>query len=183
MTAPAVGKTRSFFWLPQFSLRQLMFLTGLFAFGVPAVLNATFMSANATLGLMYLLLTIAILAAVYCEGALRAFWLGFAVFGWGFVIFTLYSLETLNWRAPGGTTFIHYLYDEVLPKTYVEGEPPVFTPRWPSRCQPSMRSLGWANRAEVVMNCPVCVVKPRASSACLARPSQTGETSAQSVPP
>ena len=79
------------------------------------------------------LVTIAILAAVYCEGALRAFWLGFAVFGWGFVIFTLYSLETLNWRAPGGTTFIHYLYDEVLPKTYVEGEPPVFTPRWPSR--------------------------------------------------
>ena len=46
MTTPIAGNTKSFHWLPQFSLRQLMFLSGLFAFGVSAVMAVSILNRN-----------------------------------------------------------------------------------------------------------------------------------------
>ena len=140
MTTAGANKSNSFHWLPQFSLRQLMFLSGLFAFGMPAMLHASYLWANIILGLMFLLFTIAILSAVYCEGSLRAFWLGFAVFGWGFVAFTFYTLLTLNWGASGGTSLFDYMYDEVLDiptreASSITVEPKFVTNRFPRAIQ------------------------------------------------
>ena len=61
-------------------------LVAVAAFGCMAVMNANDVWARAVGTVSLLALFYSIIAAVYCRDVQRAFWLGFAVFGWGYVL-------------------------------------------------------------------------------------------------
>lgn len=68
----------------QFSLRSLFAATGLVGLGTYALIYATTFWAVLAYTLCVILLFSAILLAVAASGRSRFFWLGFALFGWGY---------------------------------------------------------------------------------------------------
>jgi hypothetical protein len=68
--------------MPRFSIRQLLFATALVAAGIVALLNATATIAATAIAIVLVLLGAAVLLAIYRDGQARAFWIGFAFFGW-----------------------------------------------------------------------------------------------------
>ena len=74
----------------RFTLRQLLGIVALIALAVPALMHASLWWAAAWLSGYLLALGIALLGIVYRDGARRAFWIGFALFGWEYVL-TVYG--------------------------------------------------------------------------------------------
>ena len=68
----------------RFSIARLMGIVLVSAVGLAAWHNADEPWAGVMLLLTWGILCLAIVGAVYCKGARRAWWLGFAIFGWGY---------------------------------------------------------------------------------------------------
>jgi hypothetical protein len=75
----------------RFSIRQLLLGTTLVAIGCVALRSASPTWVAALLGLMLLTLTAAVPLAIFRQGADRAWWFGFALFGWLYVLLLAYS--------------------------------------------------------------------------------------------
>jgi hypothetical protein len=76
----------------QFSIRGLLWAVTVLAVGIAALINANVLWQGAIWGLVLYGLTAAILLAVYRREQARAYWLGFAVFGWMYLAVFLASL-------------------------------------------------------------------------------------------
>jgi hypothetical protein len=77
----------------RFSLKNLLIATGVVALACVALRSASENWAGALLGVMIALLAAAILLAIYRRGADRAFWIGFAVCGWLYVLTLIYGWD------------------------------------------------------------------------------------------
>ncbi len=75
----------------QFSIRGLLWAITVLAVGMAALLNANALWQGLAWGLALYALTAAILLVVYRRAEQRAFWLGFAVFGWSYLLLFLTS--------------------------------------------------------------------------------------------
>jgi len=75
----------------RFSIRQLLLGTTLVAVACVALRSASPAWVAALLGLMLLVLTAAVPLAIFRQGAQRAFWFGFALFGWLYILLLAYS--------------------------------------------------------------------------------------------
>jgi len=71
-----------------FSIKGLLAAVTLIAVGLFALMNASYVWSSVVLSLTLLLLLIALVAIVYQRGEPRSFWVGFAIFGWGYFILT-----------------------------------------------------------------------------------------------
>jgi hypothetical protein len=70
--------------IPSFSLRALAITLGLLVFGVAATASNHWLGAGLVILLHLLLLCLALGNALVLRGGPRVFWIGFAVFGWGY---------------------------------------------------------------------------------------------------
>jgi hypothetical protein len=84
----------------RFSLRQLFVGMAVIALGCVALRNASGAWVAAMLGLAQLALATAILLVIFRRGAERAYWIGFATFGWLYLLLVLFS-----WTLPPNTNF------------------------------------------------------------------------------
>lgn len=114
-----------------FSLKQLFLWTAFVALGCVALRNASDIWSAALLGLVILVLAAAVLLAVFRGDRQRAFWIGFATFGWLYVL-----LLAFGWSLDPNTTpdnplrpwnlattrisdiCYHWLYDAAFAKYY-----------------------------------------------------------------
>jgi hypothetical protein len=122
------------FTLPKFSfgLRQLFLWTAAIALGLVALRSASPFWVAAMMGLALLVLASSILLVVFRQGATRAYWIGFATFGW---LYTL--LLCTGWWPVDPTSDVnspfrahnfltqqvsdaayHWLYDKAFEKYY-----------------------------------------------------------------
>lgn len=83
----------------QFSIRGLLWAVTILAVGMAALLNASGIWQGLSWALVLYALTAAILLVIYRREEKRAFWLGFATFGW------LYLLLFLTSQAPSQFQF------------------------------------------------------------------------------
>ena len=90
------------------------------AVGLAAWRNADEPWAGAMLLLTWGILCMAIVSAIYCKGGRRAWWLGFAVFGWGYLALLRYSRD---WGMPLNP--LRLLLDMVQPWMAPPPQPPV----------------------------------------------------------
>lgn len=72
--------------MPSFSLKWMLAGVAAVALGCVAMVYASPGVATITRGLVILLVLFAPLGVVYRTGGRRAFWLGFAVFGFGYIV-------------------------------------------------------------------------------------------------
>lgn len=77
---------------PQLSLAATLGWVGFFAVGCAALAKPTFFWAGLLWSLVMATLGAALLAAIFRTGASRAFWVGFALFGWGHMTLALAPL-------------------------------------------------------------------------------------------
>ena len=75
----------------RFSIRQLLLGTALVAVGCVALRSASPTWVAALLGVVLLVLTAAVPLAIFRQGAQRAWWFGFALFGWLYLLLLAYS--------------------------------------------------------------------------------------------
>lgn len=75
----------------RFSIRQLLLGTALVAAACVALRSASPDWVAALLGLTLLVLVAAIALAIFRQAGQRAFWLGFAMFGWAYLLLLAYS--------------------------------------------------------------------------------------------
>lgn len=75
--------------LPRFKIRSLLGVVVFVAIAIAALRAADDHWDSGTLGLILLILLMAILLAVHRTDRRRAYWLGFALFGWAYLIVTL----------------------------------------------------------------------------------------------
>ena len=75
----------------RFSIRQLLVATALVAVACVALRSASPIWVAALLGLTLLMLTAALPLAICRQGADRAWWSGFALFGWMYLLLLAYS--------------------------------------------------------------------------------------------
>lgn len=93
----------------RFSLKQLLLATAFVALGCVALRSANATWVAAMFGLALLILVASLLLATYRDGRSRAFWVGFALFGW---IHLLFPMATGLQPTQVITTRIsHRLYD------------------------------------------------------------------------
>jgi hypothetical protein len=109
---------------PQFSLRWLLGLTALVALACTALINASDTWAMLLHSSLLASLLVAVLRAAYRRGAVRAFWVGFALFGWVYLILVYWvhynSQFTDDFNDPSGselatTRLLQLSYDHLLP--------------------------------------------------------------------
>jgi hypothetical protein len=114
-----------------FSLKQLFVWTAVVGLGCVALRNASDVWAAAMLGLVVLVLASAILLAIFRSEARRAFWIGFATFGWLYVLLLAFGWSLDPNNGPDNplrphnlvTTRIsnacyHWLYDAAFARYY-----------------------------------------------------------------
>jgi hypothetical protein len=105
--------------LPRFSIAGLMGLVVVVAVGVAALRFATELWAGILLMLTLGALGAAVLAFHERTGARRAWWRGFALFGWGYVVLALGPWAS-EWIAPGLPTTI--ALDGLYARSHPAGE-------------------------------------------------------------
>jgi hypothetical protein len=84
----------------RFTLAQLMVLVLVLGFGFAALRNADHYWANATYTIAILSVSTALLGAIVRRGTARVPWIGYAVFGWTYIL-----LELLPSWTPSGFGF------------------------------------------------------------------------------
>ncbi len=107
----------------RFSLKQLLLATALVAVGCVALRNANTTWVGAMVGLTWIALAASLLLAVYRDGQLRAFWVGFAVAGWLYLVLPIYGwsfMSNLQGNTVITTRISHWAYDRL----YSEPVPP-----------------------------------------------------------
>ena len=82
--------------MPRFSIGHLLAATALVALGRLALLKSSALLAAALMGAVVLVLIAAVVLAIYRTAETRAFWIGFAVFGWGYLLLCYGPLFTAN---------------------------------------------------------------------------------------
>jgi hypothetical protein len=95
---------------PQISIAQLLVVMVPLAIGLTAIANPTPFWEICIFGFALFVLFTAVLGAIYRTGGTRAFWLGFALFGWGFLLLCAglpFDHNPLN-RAPNPYQFFNY---------------------------------------------------------------------------
>jgi len=70
--------------LPRFSLRALFIAVGLFGLGLVVLINASDLWASAVFTVTLCVLFIGVVGSIL-SGPARAYWIGFTVFGWGYL--------------------------------------------------------------------------------------------------
>jgi hypothetical protein len=75
----------------RFSIAGLMGIVLVAAIGLAALRSPSAIWAGAIFSLTCAVLGLAIVGAIYCKGAARAWWLGFCVFGWGYLAMVGFS--------------------------------------------------------------------------------------------
>lgn len=126
----------SLFTLPRwsFGLRQLFLWMAAIAVGLVALRSATMTWVAATLGLAIAVLAASILLVIYRRGGQRAYWSGFATFGWLYLLL-VFGSWTLGRMAHDDSplrahnlltqqlskTSYHWLYDKAFEKYYASG--------------------------------------------------------------
>jgi hypothetical protein len=89
--------------MPRFSIRHLLTATALVALGCLALLKSSALLAAAMMASIALSLVAAIILAIYRTGDARAFWLGFSVVGWIYLLLCYGPLFPEN-NSPFGST-------------------------------------------------------------------------------
>jgi hypothetical protein len=88
----------------QFSLRQLLYATAFTGVACAALIYASALWAAAAFSLAIALLLAAIVLAYAAQGRQRAFWIGFAVCGWGYLAMLHSPILTFDdsthWHGP-----------------------------------------------------------------------------------
>jgi hypothetical protein len=100
--------------MPRFSIRQLLATTAFIAVGCCALLNASAWVASALFCGVTLILSAAVLFAIYREAERRAFWIGFAVLGWTYLFLCFsgfLSATSLGWHSNLPALLAGALYD------------------------------------------------------------------------
>lgn len=128
---PARPKRRWF----QFSIKALLGTTTFVAIGCAALLNASEWWASVTCTLVLGVLLVAVLRSVFCRGPSRAFWLGFAILGWAYVLLIFWPMgpdPTFPCQRHLLTTKVaNWAYFELLPLVRTPPSPPVPSPPMP----------------------------------------------------
>jgi hypothetical protein len=110
------------YWF-QFSIAALFGVTVFVALACTALLNASEWWGSATCTLTLVVLLVAVLLSVFRRGPSRAFWVGFAIFGWAYVLL-------IFWPAPDplSTCQRHLLTTKLSNWAYFKLLPLVRTP-------------------------------------------------------
>lgn len=88
----------------QFSVRQLLIAVAFLAIGITALQSANSVWMSAIWGVVPLSLAVAILLILYRRDEVRAYWVGFAVFGWlyfGIVLLAYWPVGNAPHYGPG----------------------------------------------------------------------------------
>ena len=98
----------------RFSTRSALIVTTLVACGLGAIVSQLRLAASAVYTVHFALLCVSIVGAILGRANVRAFWLGFAVFGWcyWFIAFE----NTTSRRASGYVMFYSPWQNETLPQ-------------------------------------------------------------------
>ena len=124
----------------QFNLRHLFAATTMAGFSTYALIYATPVWAAASFTLCIVLLLAAVIFATADYRRSRFFWLGFAIFGWGYWLVLSSPILSLgstaqNWRLnpeegpPLITTrYLIWIYNSVLPSVHPPPPAPITTP-------------------------------------------------------
>jgi hypothetical protein len=112
------------------SIAMLLVYIALFAVGLAALRVSSRLWANVGFSLAITLLLAAVAGLIYLRGESRAFALGFALFGWPYLLITFGPTPFGNWRdllvtKPALAILEEYLKDAAPPVT----PPPVTPPR------------------------------------------------------
>lgn len=118
--SPPVPAKPSWF---QFSIKALLGLAAFVAAACAALLNASEWWASATCTITLVVLLVAVLRSVFRRGPSRAFWLGFAIFGWAYVLLTFWPQSD-----PTSPCQRHLLTTKLSKWAYFELLPLVRTP-------------------------------------------------------
>src|SRR4051794_34921237 len=102
---------------PRLSLSGLMVLVVFIGVGIAALRDASEPWAGIVLLLTLGLLGVSILGVVYRREARRAWWVGFALFGWGYAALTLAPWSKPD-KLPTGV-LLDYLYVRMSPRKVV----------------------------------------------------------------
>jgi hypothetical protein len=78
-------------YLPRFSIRQLLAATAFIAVACVALRSASPTVTSASYGILLAVLAGSLLLVIYRQGANRAFWTGFAVCGWLYLLLLMYG--------------------------------------------------------------------------------------------
>ena len=84
----------------QFSLRALLGLVLFVAVGCAALVHANELVASAVYSVTLLVLFVAIVRGLFGADSGRVFWLGFAIFGWGYVWLAYGEIQILGLGLP-----------------------------------------------------------------------------------
>lgn len=94
----------------RFRLSTMFGVTAMYGCGTCLLTRPTDVSVAVTHTGVFGLLLLAALGAMYCTGLSRAFWVGFALFGWAFFYFEIHSSGNFD-SAP--TLLADYVYSQV----------------------------------------------------------------------
>lgn len=109
-----------------FSIKGLLLAVTLTAFGLTALLNASWVWTSVVVSVTLLVLLTALLAIPCRPSPRRAFWLGFAIFGWGYLLILHTPLGEAYQAGAPTTVVLEKAYEAINPE-YERTEPD--TPR------------------------------------------------------
>lgn len=118
--------------MPRFSLKWMLAGVAAVALGTVALLYASPLTYAITLGFALLLLLSAPLGVIYRTGARRAFWVGFTVFGWCYLLALIAGASTsrTSFRGLPSHALQEYVYARVPMRIdSEEASPPVLNVR------------------------------------------------------
>ena len=98
----------------RFSTRSVFVVTTLVACGLAAIVSQLRLAASAVYTINFGLLCISVAGAFLGRASVRAFWLGFAVFAWGYWFIAFEN--TTSRRVSGITVFYSSWQNEMLPQ-------------------------------------------------------------------
>lgn len=119
-----------------FNLRQLFLWTAVIAVGCVALRSASSTWIGVMFGVTFLALATALLLVVFRQGVQRAYWIGFATFGWLYIALLLVSWS-VDPNTPSDNPFqpanlatrqvssacYHWLYDAAFEKHFASYQP------------------------------------------------------------